>query len=209
MFPSSSLLGYGRKQRLDRSATFLRLWSMPVLTHWTTSFPISLRWRKLPMCALLRPGHCRPTCRRREPRLPSEDGRAPEADLRLISCMAAPKKMINTATGQSVISAPGPRFIYLDSGVPVHRRRKLPNASAWQIQRSTNCQSSRLSVRYVCANRSASTNASAGVYGVGGWVDVAIVQEDGIFTHIAHHWPDKIGEVIDPSRGDPLPIEYG
>jgi hypothetical protein len=44
-----------------------------------------------------------------------------------------------------------------------------------------------------------------GVYGVGGWIDLAIVTHEGVSLQRVHEWPDKVGEVIDPARGEILP----
>jgi hypothetical protein len=40
---------------------------------------------------------------------------------------------------------------------------------------------------------------------VGGFLEVSILRRDRIETSIVHRWPDPVGEMIDPTRGEPIP----
>lgn len=42
-------------------------------------------------------------------------------------------------------------------------------------------------------------------YGVGGFLQLALVEAGKATTWIAHRWPDPLGEPIDPARGEPRP----
>ena len=62
--------------------------------------------------------------------------------------------------------------------------------------------------RTVCALRRESSDRGDGVYGVGGWLDIVAIREAGISSWRPHVWPDKVGEPIDPTRGEELPATF-
>lgn len=69
-----------------------------------------------------------------------------------------------------------------------------------------------LAARFVCAARAGSgpdgeLDPDTGISGscVGGFLQMTLLQRDTVKTWIAHRWPDVIGEVIDPSRGELMP----
>ena len=65
-------------------------------------------------------------------------------------------------------------------------------------------------VAYVCACRAASEASGSGdfeglPYAVGGHVQVMQIERGIITTWIAHQWPDKVGEALDPTVGMAMP----
>lgn len=64
--------------------------------------------------------------------------------------------------------------------------------------------------RLVCASRqrkaklSDRPDAPEG-YGVGGFLQMTVLEKDNMRSSIVHRWPDVIGEKIDPTRGEPMP----
>lgn len=72
-----------------------------------------------------------------------------------------------------------------------------------------------MAIRLICANRAesgATTHPDTGettFHNVGGFVQVAMLDGNGITSWIAHRWPeDVVGEPVDPSRGKPLPLGF-
>jgi len=59
--------------------------------------------------------------------------------------------------------------------------------------------------RYVCALRASCDHRGDAVYGVGCFLELLVVTEEQTFRWLAHEWPDPIGEVIDPRRGEAMP----
>lgn len=59
--------------------------------------------------------------------------------------------------------------------------------------------------RLACAARLHSGIDIEGRYGVGCFLQMAVLQNTNITSWIAHRWPDKLGEPIDPSCGELLP----
>jgi hypothetical protein len=58
--------------------------------------------------------------------------------------------------------------------------------------------------RTICAARH--MPGDDGRYSVGCFLQMSSLLRDRVFkTSIDHHWPDVLGEAIDPSRGEPLP----
>lgn len=56
--------------------------------------------------------------------------------------------------------------------------------------------------RMIAANR---LHSGEDEYGVGSFLQIAIVSRDGVRSWIAHRWPDPLGAPIDPNCGDLLP----
>lgn len=64
-------------------------------------------------------------------------------------------------------------------------------------------------VRAVCAARAARFPPELDgrrFYGVGGFIQVTTVQRDTITTTIVHRWPDQVGEVLDGTAGELMPL---
>jgi hypothetical protein len=67
-----------------------------------------------------------------------------------------------------------------------------------------------ISVRLLCAARfstapdETSTEADFN-FNIGCFVQLTVLQRDRIESRIVHRWPDRVGEKIDPTRGDSLP----
>lgn len=63
-------------------------------------------------------------------------------------------------------------------------------------------------IRCVCACRAepqAATADGGKFCAVGGFLQVTILKRDSIETRIVHRWPDRVGELMDPTSGDALP----
>lgn len=64
-----------------------------------------------------------------------------------------------------------------------------------------------IGIRLVCAAR-ANSGPGDGTrfYNAGGFVQVATLQKDQVFSYIAHRWPEDVpGRPIDPTKGEAMP----
>ena len=67
-----------------------------------------------------------------------------------------------------------------------------------------------LAVRIVCACRAASSEEGTGdfaglPYGVGGQLQILLLQRNRITQWAAHSWPDEVGTTLDATAGDAMP----
>lgn len=65
-----------------------------------------------------------------------------------------------------------------------------------------------MAVRAICAARldqGATTDDPAEMHHVGGFVQLTTLFRDRLTSEIVHRWPDPLGEMVDPRRGDLLP----
>lgn len=119
-----------------------------------------------------------------------------------------PKPAVNQATGETITLPPfvlSPLAGTWSSTIPEPTHAETFGV-AWDADQP---ELDRL-VRIICANRAASRGSERqdhdGVYGVGCFVEAAVIVGGTLNKNwIVHEWPDQIGYPIDPSVGRPMP----
>jgi hypothetical protein len=59
--------------------------------------------------------------------------------------------------------------------------------------------------RLICAARAAPPSEGEICFAIGGFLKVTHATRSGVAEETVHHWPDPIGEHVDPSRGEAMP----
>jgi hypothetical protein len=114
------------------------------------------------------------------------------------------KEITNQATGETEMSPPWqliPVSGTWSSSVP-----RAKDLETFGIDWDGEYSPLDLPARIVCANRAGSSDRGDGVYGVGGFLEMVVITRNGIKNWFAHEWPDVIGEVIDPAKGELMPV---
>lgn len=116
-------------------------------------------------------------------------------------------KMINMQTGELDVIAP-----YKLYGTWSLLAAPMPDSELRQkfgidLTKAAEADPVGLTCRLVAAARWQADNefSDGDVCMIGGFIQSTVLMRDRITTEIVHHWPDPIGEKIDPTRGEPLP----
>lgn len=113
------------------------------------------------------------------------------------------KEYVNPETGEPGISPPW-EIIHV-SGLWASSMPLTEHFDQFGIDFESEWSVVDMPARMVCANRAGSNNRGDAVYGVGCFLEMAILTTEGVKRWIAHEWPDELGFPIDPSIGEPMP----